>query len=103
MYFRNLPKISKFLDGDRIIYSGPDKGGPREGKVGTVVGKPQHLKFSIKPDSKGSLLYVVEFDEAVGYDCDYVDERGEEKTTEDHHGWVTPEMYMHPYREPVGV
>lgn len=103
MYFYNLPKISKFLDGDRIIYSGPDRGGPTEGEIGTVVGKPRHLTFSVESDSKGSLLYVVEFDEAVGYDCKYIDERGEEKITEYGHGWVTPEMYMHPYREPVGV
>lgn len=102
MYFRNLPKVSRFLAGDRIIYTGPDKQGPTEGSVGTVVGKPLHLEFSVEKDSKGSLLYVVEFDDAVGYGCNYIDEHGEEKITEAERGWVTPEMYMCPYRKPVG-
>lgn len=103
MYFHNLPGVSRFQYGDRIVYMGPDKDGPNEGDVGTVMGKPRHLKFSIEKDSKGSLLYVVEFDREVGYDCPYIDERGEEKITEDDHGWVTPEIYMYPYHDPVGV
>ena len=103
MYFRNLPGTPRFLIGDRIVYVGPDKDGPNEGDVGTVMGKPNHLEFSIEKDSKGSLLYVVKFDRAVGYDCHYIDEHGEEKITAYDHGWVTPEVYMHPYLDPVGV
>lgn len=103
MYFRNLPEISRFLVGGRIVYTGPDKDGPNEGDVGTVMGKPTHLKFSVEKDSAGSLLYVVKFDRAVGYDCYYIDEHGEEKITEADHGWVTPEVYMYPYHDPVRV
>lgn len=84
MFFKGIKSFSR---GDRIVYVGPDKGGPTRGDVGTVMGPSTDLSTSVEPDSVGSPVYVVEYDrEGAGYDCKYTGKHGKVQITKDRHG-----------------
>ena len=90
--------IDGFEVGDRVIYVGPDKGGPTCGNIGKIVFIDPDWPTSVEDETEGEKLYVVEFAKSEGDMYVYEDSYGHRYTTGGH-GWACAESYLRLLKE----
>ena len=90
--------IDGFQVGDRVVYVGPDKGGPTYGNMGKIVFIDPNWSTSVEEETAGEGLYIVEFVESEGDMYVYEDDDGHAYTTGGH-GWACAESYLQLLKE----